>query len=79
MLVLTVTVTFIDIQNESVSPYVSILLFFMMLIKKLHGMGLNFVKRTAGYYNGERQHQFLDCISLKHPNLSSNLIRKSEV
>ncbi len=32
MLVLTVTVTFIDIQNESVNSYVSILLFFMMLI-----------------------------------------------
>lgn len=32
MLVLTVTVTFIDIQNESVNSYVSTLLFFMMLI-----------------------------------------------
>ncbi|MBQ8350117.1 MAG: hypothetical protein IJY19_10865 [Ruminococcus sp.] len=32
MLVLTVTVTFIDIQNESVNSYVSTLFFFMMLI-----------------------------------------------
>lgn len=31
MLVLTVTVTFIDIQNESVNSYVSTLFFFMML------------------------------------------------
>lgn len=32
MLLLTVTVTFIDIQNESVNSYVSTLFFFMMLI-----------------------------------------------
>lgn len=32
MLVLTVTVSFIDIQNESINSYVSTLLFFMMLI-----------------------------------------------
>lgn len=32
MLILTVTITFIDIQNESVNSYVSTIFFFMMII-----------------------------------------------